>query len=155
MISFKRRFTEVLAWLRTTRAEVCVSRLDHRAAQAEGQWLGAAIAFYPLATRFVARQEREGHLLAGRDMLLRVDEFALTVLRHCNGFLAPREIKEAMASHVRVAVAGSECHDEALAEQVEEVLRVMSRYGVVVWIPCSHLHLHASTTRARLREMIR
>lgn len=136
MIDFKTMFLQQWELFKNAKTEVDFSVVSKEKWKEAGQWPATVPPFFPLVTRCVARQERDGsYILLYNDALVLTDELTIYILTLCDGFNAPRTIKEMVSKDLRFF------DTEDIEGKVEKILANAGKYGIINWIPFSQPHI--------------
>jgi hypothetical protein len=144
MIGFKQEFVRTLQLMKKSKVVDRVSYVDPEAAEGVKPWPAVAEeAVNPLAGRCAVRDESFGYVLVAYDVVFIVDKLAISVLKMCNGFNSPKEIKRGVSEEL--GRAEDYCGDD-LEIAIEQAISNLAKGGIVLWMPKTQLHLE------RLRE---
>ena len=141
MIGFKRQFVRTLQLLK--------KRIDPEVA--EGVSLRPSNTLkvtspLPLAGPCAVRDEPFGYVLVAYDMVFIVDKLAISVLKMCNGFNSPKEIKRAVSEEM--GCAEDYCGKD-LETAIEQAISNLAKSGIVKWVPMTQLHLQRCRDRRK------
>ena len=136
IIDFKTTFLQQWKMFKNAKTEVDFSVVSKEKWKEAGQWPATVPPFFPLVTRCVARQEKEGqYILLYNDALVSTDELTIFILRLCDGLNAPKTIKQMVKDEPQFAAL------DDVEETVEKILANAGKYGVINWIPFSQPHI--------------
>lgn len=136
IINFKTMFLQQWKLFKNAKTEVDFSVVSKEKWKEAGQWPATVPPFFPLVTRCVARQEQAGeYILLYNDALVLTDELTIYILKLCDGFNAPKTIKELVKKESLFASV------EDVEGRVEKILANAGKYGIINWIPFSQPHI--------------